>query len=314
MGMPRYECVASLRPAIFGEILLCRDLQTREEVVVKTIDMNMATQQQSKQFGPVKENVLQEIQVLRRLSSAGGHPNVINMHRYYVTGGNVLHVVMDYCEGGDLLESCSSSMSAPGSSSSIEAPLEVTPKTPSVNEKAALGFLHDVLSGLQFLHRHGIAHRDISLENILVRDGRAVIADFGLSITRNVSEGETTATTFQCNDVVGKNYYMAPEVVAQAMYDPTKADIWSVGISFFILLTSSPPFEMATPDDTGFRYVARHGLKAVFKAWDLSDAVSEATQDLLQQMTAIDPTKRPSIDEILSHPALADISPQPDDV
>ncbi|KAJ0406514.1 hypothetical protein P43SY_001445 [Pythium insidiosum] len=313
MGMSRYECVASLRPAIFGEILLCRDTQTREEVVVKTIDMAMASQQQSKQFGPVKENALQEIQVLSRLGSVGGHPNVINMRNYYLTTGNILHVVMDYCEGGDLLESCATSMPAPASSSSVESPLNVTHKSSSLNEKAALGFLSDVVSGLQFLHSNGIAHRDISLENILVRDGRAVIADFGLSITKNDSEGETTAA-FQCDDVVGKNYYMAPEVVAQAMYDPTKADIWSVGITFFILLTSSPPFEMATPEDTGFRYVAKHGLKAVFKAWDLGDAISEATQDLLQRMTAIDPANRPSIDEILSHRAFADINPQPDDV
>ncbi|TMW60188.1 hypothetical protein Poli38472_000230 [Pythium oligandrum] len=293
MGMSRYECVTSLRPSIFGEILLCRDRQTQEEVVVKTVDLNLALKQESKQYGRVQENVLKEIEVMTQLCAAGGHPNVINMHDYYVAGSNnTLHVVLDYCEGGDLLESCMPAKS----------PVAIN-QSARIDQDTAMGYLRDVVSGLGFLHKNGIAHRDLSLENILLHNGRAVIADFGLC-----AQQEPNEKSFRRSEIVGKHYYMAPEIVAEADYDPKKADIWSVGISFFILLTSSPPFEMASTKDPGFRYVAKNGLKAVFKAWDLGETISGATQDLLERMTAIDPQRRPSIEEILDHPAIAEIS------
>lgn len=299
-GSARYERIASLRPSIFGEILHCVDRDTSEQVVVKTVDLGLALKQESKQFGRVKENILKEIDVMSHLCAAGGHPNIINMRTYYMSKStNMLHVVLDYCEGGDLLESCM----PPASDDDSPVESEDNVKT-RINEKTALGYLKDVITGLKFLHHHGIAHRDLSLENILVRDGRAVIADFGLC-----AQQEPNETTFQCADIVGKHYYMAPEVVAQTQYDPKKADIWSVGIAFFILLTSSPPFEMASVNDPGYRYIAKNGLKAVFKAWGVGDdVVREDTQNLLARMTSIDPATRPTIEEILADPALTELS------
>jgi serine/threonine protein kinase len=300
-GLSRYERMASLRPSIFGEILLCLDRETQEEVVVKTVDLTMALKQESRQYGAVKENILKEIEVMSQLCAAGGHPNIINMRNYYVSKAtNMLHIVLDYCEGGDLLEACT-----PSSTEDDEAQPAPVQKI-RIDEKTALGYLKDVVSGLSFLHRHGIAHRDLSLENMLLRGGRAVIGDFGLC-----AQQEPNEPIFRCDDIVGKHYYMAPEVVAQTLYDPMKADVWSVAISFFILLTSSPPFEMASPQDAGFRYIAKNGLKAVFKAWNVGHHVSEATQDLLERMTSIDPALRPSAEEIMAHPALVELARPP---
>uniref|UniRef100_M4BRB6 Protein kinase domain-containing protein n=1 Tax=Hyaloperonospora arabidopsidis (strain Emoy2) TaxID=559515 RepID=M4BRB6_HYAAE len=113
-------------------------------------------------------------------------------------------------------------------------------------ETVAHKYLVDVLSGLRFLHSHGIAHRDVSLENILLRNGCAVLADFGLcvpelssvstsSLSRASWNHRTTAGAFCCDETVGKDYYMAPEIVARERYDPRRADIWATGIAFFIL-------------------------------------------------------------------------------
>ncbi|KAL3669543.1 hypothetical protein V7S43_004931 [Phytophthora oleae] len=341
----RYEMETSLRAAIFGEILLCRDRLSGERVVVKTVDLQLALQQTSHAQRPVQENVLHEVEVLNRVRTLGGHPNVINMHSYFVAkDGGVLHMVLDYCEGGDLLDACvqppvaedqgdktsSNSNSSSGNSLDNQKEDAVAARAAEVldehspeeddssngpflngvdgskrlQESVAHTYLVDVLSGLRFLHSHGIAHRDVSLENILLRDGHAVITDFGLCVQDVSLSGSPTGSVFRCEETVGKNYYMAPEVVARERYDPRQADIWSVGIAFFILLTSSPPFERAEPSDPGFRYVAKRGIKAVFTAWGLGEEVSEPMQDLLARMLCVDPEERITMEEIWQHPLL----------
>ncbi|GMF33133.1 unnamed protein product [Phytophthora lilii] len=352
MGAGRYETETMLRAAIFGEILLCRDRLTDERVVVKTVDLQLALQQTSRSQELVQENVLHEVEVLNRVRTLGGHPNVINMHSYFVAkDGGVLHMVLDYCEGGDLLDACvqpvadgeskrsgSSSSSNSNSNSGENDCCRDNQKEDAVAEAAAVldewspednndsngpflngvdgskrlqesvahGYLVDVLAGLRFLHSHGIAHRDVSLENILLRDGRAVIADFGLCVQASSASSPTGGSSagFHCEETVGKNYYMAPEIVARERYDPRRADIWSAGIAFFILLTSSPPFERADPSDPGFRYVAKRGIKAVFTAWGLGQEVSEPMQDLLARMLSVDPEERITMEEIWRHPVL----------
>ncbi|EEY58473.1 protein kinase, putative [Phytophthora infestans T30-4] len=340
MGTGRYKTEESLRASIFGEILLCRDQLTGERVVVKTVDMKLALQQTSRSHELVQENVMHEVEVLDRVRALGGHPNVINMHSYFVAkGGGVLHMVLDYCEGGDLLDACvqppergdnkssnNGTCSCQGNhkedvvvATSAKALDEHGPeqdnnhgsilngvdRSKRLQESVAQTYLLDVLSGLRFLHSHGIAHRDVSLENILLRNDHAVIADFGLCVQdASASSGNPTGDGFSCEEMVGKNYYMAPEIVMRERYDPRRADIWSVGIAFFILLTSSPPFERADPSDPGFRYVAKRGIKAVFTAWGLSQEVSDSMQDLLARMLCVDPAERITMDEIWQHPVL----------
>lgn len=310
MGVSRYETEATLRAAIFGEILLCRDRLSGDKVVVKTVDLQLALQQTSRSQEPVQENVLHEVEVLNRVRTLGGHPNVINMHSYFVAqGGGVLHMVLDYCDGGDLLDACVQPIKQGDVQQDSQKQAAFSPDGPLLNgvdgskrlqESVAHNYLVDVLTGLRFLHANGIAHRDLSLENILLRDGRAIIADFGLC----VQDGASPGGSFLCDETVGKNYYMAPEIVARERYDPRKADIWSTGIAFFILLTSSPPFERAELSDPGFRYVAKRGIKAVFGAWGLAQEVSESMQDLLAKMLAVDPEQRITMDEIWQHPVL----------
>ncbi|CAH0478403.1 unnamed protein product [Peronospora belbahrii] len=299
MSASRYEIEASLRATIFGEIQLCRDRVTLEPVVIKCVDLYLALRQTSRSQELVQENVQLEVEVMNRVRTLGGHPNVINMHSYFVANG-VLHMVLDYCEGGDLLDACVQS-----SATAKEVEYKSCKKDENedvenhsgsflndvdgnkrMKESVAHKYLVDVLSGLRFLHSNGIAHRDDSL----------------LSSTSSLHR--LTAREFLCEEMVGKNYYMAPEVVAHEHYDPKCADIWSTGIAFFILLTSSPPFERADPSDPGFRYVAKRGIKAMFTAWGLDQDVSEQMQDLLGRMLCVDPEKRITMDEIWQHPVL----------
>jgi calcium-dependent protein kinase len=312
----RFEALSTLRASIFGEVLLARDRVTGDRVAVKTVELALARQQQSRALDPVHEDVLREVDVLEQIRARGGHPNVITLRQCYVTaGGKFLHVVLDYCDGGDLYDAC---ILRAGSTEVAGAELDGAAgdddsneqdrcradpaahlSTKRLDEGTAMGFFADMLRGVTFLHSVGIAHRDLSLENILLLDGRAVIADFGLCVQRLAGNG-----AFECTERVGKHYYMAPEVALNQPYDPQRADIWSMGVALFILLTSSPPFDMAATSDPGFRYVVNRGIKAVFKAWGLDRHISDATQDLVARMLAIDPCRRISAEAMWHHPAL----------
>ncbi|KAE8877133.1 hypothetical protein PF007_g29696 [Phytophthora fragariae] len=152
-----------------------------------------------------------------------------------------------------------------------------------------------IFHGVDYLHRVlGIAHRDLSLENVLLRDGECKISDFGLSV----------AATARCKARVGKAYYMAPEVVAGKTYDPVKADIWSLGIMWFILLTGSPLVSIASERNKAFVAVAQCGVTAVFESWKVSNKLSAEVMDLIAKMLSVNPAERISLDMIFEHPCL----------
>ena len=99
---------------------------------------------------------------------------------------------------------------------------------------------NDMLSAVNYLHRNGIVHRDIKLENFLFtdssHDARLILIDFGLS--KIIDDGE------QLTQVVGSCYYTAPEVLNRC-YD-TKCDIWSIGIICYMLLSGKTKILLIT--------------------------------------------------------------------
>lgn len=310
----RYTPIEALRTAIYGEILLCVDTHTQDEVVIKTVDLALANKRTSRTRELVHEDVRTEVDVLAQVRALGGHPNVIALRDYFVSADeHTLYVVLDYCDGGDLLDACSPPRLDQVVPSAIATDAAASPQSQRMPEYQALGYMRDVLSGLRFLHAHGIAHRDLSLENILLKHGRAVIADFGLCAQQQLSTSEcdTNNSEFVCAEIVGKHFYMAPEVVRKQAYDPRVADIWSLGVALFILVTSSPPFEMASAQDAGFRFVAKHGVRAVLKAWGLASAISDASQDVLERMLQVDPALRIAMDDLVRHPAITGFPTSP---
>lgn len=140
-----------------------------------------------------------------------------------------------------------------------------------------------------------IAHRDLSLENILLSDGVCKISDFALSVA---TQGAS------CSLREGKDFYMAPEVVANEDYDPVKADIWSLGVMWFILLTGSRLVPLASRDDKNFLALEQHGVGAVFEKWGYSQRIAPATIELISRMLCVDPSERIDLAGILASPVL----------
>merc|ERR1719229_739817 len=96
------------------------------------------------------------------------------------------------------------------------------------------------VSGLKYLHKNGIIHRDIKSQNFLLNtQGQCKLADFGVS-------SQLAQTISRRNTVIGSPYWMAPEVLKQNNYDQ-KADIWSMGISIIEMAEGKPPLSDLHP-------------------------------------------------------------------
>lgn len=107
----------------------------------------------------------------------------------------------------------------------------------------------ELVLGLEYLHAHGIIHRDIKAANVLLtRDGRVKLGTYRLSnhaADFGVAAQLVHRQSFR-NTLVGSPYWMAPEVIKQSMYD-ARADIWSLGITVMELATGSPPLSEYHP-------------------------------------------------------------------
>ncbi|TMW58142.1 hypothetical protein Poli38472_011730 [Pythium oligandrum] len=272
-----YRVRRRLTNALYGVIFECELVNGRpgSSVAAKCVSLHQADAARKQQKARKMDDPWQERRVVSQLIGNGGHRHVLQCYDEFVHD-NMMVFVMEYCPGGDLYEYMSAMPNG------------------TLPEPQALRFMRQVVSGVHFLHQNGIAHRDLSLENILLRNGVCKIADFGLSIPAHQTSSE----------VAGKEYYMAPEVVAEKNYDPCLADVWSMGIMLFILLTGSPLLPLASASQRGFAALSLHGIVPVLAAWGVQSQFSAEIVDLLSRMLQVEPTHRISVSEILNHPVM----------
>ncbi|PAV89328.1 hypothetical protein WR25_05566 [Diploscapter pachys] len=109
-----------------------------------------------------------------------------------------------------------------------------------VPENKARVWMHQIVSGVNYMHRKGVAHRDLKLENLILCKDRVKIGDFGFCT--NMIPGQLS------NTFCGSKSYSSPEVLLGIPYDPFKADVWSVGVIAFIIVTDQMPFIEAQPN------------------------------------------------------------------
>jgi 5'-AMP-activated protein kinase catalytic alpha subunit len=123
---------------------------------------------------------------------------------------------MEYAEGGELFD--------------------YILKKKRLDEKEAVFFMQQILSGVEYIHKNGIVHRDLKPENLLLDHNKNIkIVDFGLSNQYKPNERLKTACGSPC--------YAAPEMIAGKKYECLGVDIWSCGIILYAMLCGFLPFE-----------------------------------------------------------------------
>jgi len=160
----------------------------------------------------------------------------------------------------------------------------------------ASGVAKQVLSGVAYMHYHGIAHRDLKPENLLVDIGRTVIkiTDFGAS----KSFGNSTMMT-----MVGSPLYVAPEILLSQPYDQA-VDIWSIGVITYMMLCGWTPFQTENnqPEQQIFANILSGQFSFPSPEWD---NIPDECKDFIRQILVLDPSTRPSARQLQKHPWLS---------
>ncbi|CAM9313401.1 unnamed protein product [Ectocarpus sp. 13 AM-2016] len=256
----------------FGTVHLGLNLDTGELMAVKSISLDRGdmTSGDAKAF----EN---EIAMLRD----NRHENIVKSYGSSIKG-NTMFIFLEYMPGG-----------------SVRGLLD---RFGGFEEHVSLLYTEQLMQGLSFLHKNGVAHRDIKCANCLVNQRGAIkLADFGMS--KRIVGLSGTSGTSGVQSVKGTPFWMAPEVLqVQDLKDGwIKADVWSLGATVLEMLTGSPPWDNIGPLAAMFKISCTRDLP------EIPENVSPLVQDLLRQCFSRDPSLRPTASELLRHAVVAEV-------
>ncbi|KAK1769592.1 kinase-like domain-containing protein [Phialemonium atrogriseum] len=278
--LQQYTPLEKLGKGHFAEVYLCVEKSTGQRYAVKIFTKTPGMEERSK-----NEGLQQEIAVLMGVS----HPNVLCLKDTF-NEPDAVYVVLELAPEGELFN-------------------HIVMKQ-KLSEAEARKLFLQLFHGIKYLHDRNIVHRDIKPENILLVDKEANVklADFGLAKII----GEESFTTTLC----GTPSYVAPEILADSKHRKyTKAvDVWSLGVVLYICLCGFPPFsdELYSKE---FPYTLSQQIKSgrfdyPSPYWD---SVGDPALDLIDSMLVVDPDKRFTVDQCLSHPWITANMPNPND-
>jgi len=215
--------------------------------------------------------LLRQIDVLK----AADHPNIVRLYGQYAEGG-AMHVILQYCSGGSVLDRITRDAPAGGDAKFSEA--------------LAAKYFKQMLRATQYLHNQGVVHRDLKLENFLFLspdpDAPLKVSDFGLAAKEEEIE----------RFAGGSVHYMAPEMFHRAA--DRSSDMWMLGVCLYLMLSGRYPIEAD----------AKKALVSLIRKGEWSfkgavwDAVSAECKNLITALLKARPLDRISADEALQHP------------
>ncbi len=221
----RYHVEREVGHGAMATVYVARDLRFNRNVAIKVLNPDL-----SAALGP--ERFLREIDILAHLN----HPHILPLLDSGNAGG-FLYYVMPYVEGESLRRRLKRETQLPVSD--------------------ALAITREVALALDYAHRQGIIHRDVKPENILISDGLALVADFG--IARAVMRAADTDRLTESGLSPGTPAYMSPEQGAGEGSLDGRSDIYALGCVLYELLGGQPPFSGPTAQSV----LARHQIDPV---------------------------------------------------
>jgi serine/threonine protein kinase len=207
----KYKVLERLGSGGMAHVYLCEHTLMRRRVAVKVLPTAKASDESS----------LQRFYREARAAAALDHPNIV--HAYDIDQDEALHfLVMEYVDGASLQE--------------------VVKKSGPLAPARAANYIRQAALGLEHAHRQGLVHRDIKPGNLLLdRNGTVKILDMGLA--RFFNDEDDVLTRKYEESVLGTADYLAPEQAVDSHTVDIRADIYSLGATFYYLLTAKTPFE-----------------------------------------------------------------------
>uniref|UniRef100_A0A8D0UNG2 non-specific serine/threonine protein kinase n=1 Tax=Sus scrofa TaxID=9823 RepID=A0A8D0UNG2_PIG len=259
--MEKYDVIKVIGEGAFGKAYLAKGRMDSEHCVIKEVNFAKMPIQE-------KEASKKEVILLAKMK----HPNIVSFFSSFQENGR-LFIVMEYCDGGDLMKR-------------IKRQRGVL-----FREDQILSWFVQISLGLKHIHDRKILHRDIKAQNVFLSQNGMVakLGDFGIArVLNNTMELARTC--------VGTPYYLSPEICQNKPYN-NKTDIWSLGCVLYELCTLKHPFEGNNLHQLVLKICRAHIAP-------VSPRFSRDLQSLISQLFEVSPRDRPSINSILRRPFL----------
>ena len=248
----RYSIERELGRGGMATVFLAHDLKHNRNVAIKVLRAEVAQSVGAERF-------LQEIQLAAKLA----HPHILPLFDSGDADG-MLFYVMPNVEGHSLRDRLNDLRQLP-----VDEAVRIT---------------QEVADALDYAHRHGVVHRDIKPENIMLHEGHALVADFGVGKALSAVE---TATFTQTGTTVGTPAYMSPEQAAGESVDG-RSDIYSLGCVLYEMLTGEQPFTGPTVQAV----IAKRFIQTPTDVSTLREGVSRPVARAVQRALARIPIDR----------------------
>jgi serine/threonine-protein kinase len=255
----RYDVERKLGEGGMAGVYLAQDRRHGRQVAVKVLREDVSAAVGADRF-------LHEVQVAANLQ----HPHILALYDSGEAKG-LLYYVMPYVEG-----------------ESLRQRLEREGRLPMPE---AVRIAREAAEALAYAHRLGIVHRDVKPENILLLDGHALVADFGIARATDVPhEGKLTHPGV----VIGTPEYMSPEQASGESHIDGRSDVYSLGCVLYEMLAGDPPFQ----GRSATTLLARHSLEQVPALRIVRESIPEELEETVLGALGKTPADRPAMEEL----------------
>ena len=248
----RYTIEREIGAGGMATVYLAADLRHDRRVALKVLRPELSAVIGAERF-------LAEIKTTANLQ----HPHILPLFDSGAADG-FLFYVMPYVEGEALRDRLSRERQLP------------------VAE--AVRIASEVLSALDYAHRHGVIHRDIKPENILLHDGQALVADFGIALA--VSTAGAGGRMTETGMSLGTPHYMSPEQAMGEREISAKSDVYAVGCVLYEMLAGEPPFTGPSAQAIIARVVTEEPRSLTVQRKTIPPHVDAAVRTALQKLPA----------------------------
>ncbi len=249
----RYTIVEEVGAGGMATVYLAEDLKHHRKVAVKVLRPDLAAA-----LGP--ERFLREIEIAANLT----HPHIVPLYDSGEAEG-FLYYVMPYVEGESLRDRLNREKQLP------------------IHD--ALKIAGEVADALGSAHRHDVIHRDIKPENVLLEEGHAVVADFGIARAVDAAGGTKLTET---GIALGTPHYMSPEQATGSADLDGRSDIYSLACMVYEMLVGEPPYVGSTAQVV----IAKRFSDPVPSARRLRDSIPASVDSAIKRALAKAPTDR----------------------
>ncbi|KAM0521180.1 hypothetical protein ACHAPE_002655 [Trichoderma viride] len=264
-----------------ARVRLCRHSITHQMAAVKIVNRRMAYLVQDSSLAALSKwdsslpevngemrvpvAIEREVAILKLIE----HPNIMKLYDIWENRSEI-YLILEYIDQGDLFTFINSKG--------------------RLSEEVAVYFFRQMISAIAYCHSFNVCHRDLKPENILITaDLQIKIADFGMAALHQTASHRLATAC-------GSPHYAAPELLKNRQYRGDRADIWSMGVILYAMLSATLPF-----DDPDLRVMMGKTKKGQY---EMPKFLSPEAENLIRRMLQVNPDHRITMKQIWQHPLI----------